>query len=502
VWDFFASPGLFFGVRVYWGEGEGMKKENTPLVFRAYGLAVSVVWAGSLIAQAPSPLVYLQTIPVPGWTNSGTTQANLDIFTFNPYTKVLYVADRTNHAVTAVDTIENSVAGVLPIPGGGNTNGVLVALDLQKLVVTDGKNNVFVYDLRVPGTAPEAYALPGVGGNTDALDYDPLNHTAYVINGTAPYYMSGIDLANHKIASQLRLPYSPELMRFNPNDGLIYQAITDGDNAGKNKGLYVYDPVANTITAKVITADCTPHGVEIDPISNVLLLGCSPGGQTLIDLRKGSIIQTFANQTGTDLTAFNPNTRNFYTGAGSNNIASTPCPKDSSNNFPVVGVYNAASAGQVSQVGLQCTGRSAKGPGVDPFDNFVYVGTRQYPVDPASPNTGQNGLLVYWDPAARLDATPGKSAAVSSLDGKTSLGTLQFSTVQRRGLRATGLLTGAPGGTALVVIPTTVGMESVTCYFNADSSDFCDGPLLGAPLIGAPVLLGVNGAPAGKGTIQ
>jgi hypothetical protein len=414
----------------------------------------------------------------------------------------MYIADRTNHAVTAIDTIENEVVGVLPIPSGGSTNGVLVALDMQKLVVTDGKTNVFVYDLRLPSLAPEMYALPGVGGGTDALDYDPLNHTVYVINGTAPYYMSGIDLAYHRISTQLALPASPELMRFNPNDGLIYQAITDGDNAGKNKGLYVYDPVANTIVPKLILTDCTPHGVEIDPISNMLLLGCSPGGQTMIDLNKGTIVKAFANQTGTDLTAFNPNTRNFYTGAGSNSLAIGGCSADSTNSYPVIGIYNSPMAGQANQVGVQCTGRSAKGPGVDPIDNFLYVGTRQYPVDPADATTGQNGVLVYIDPSPRQDATPGKSAAVSTLDGKTQEGTISFTTAQRRGLRATGTLQGIPKGVALIVVPTSVGNESVSCTTNSDGSYSCDGPLIGAPLIGASVLIGLNGAPAGKGTIQ
>ena len=110
----------------------------------ACGPLFCAIFAGLAAAQPPSPLTYLQTISVPGWTNTGSSQANLDIFAFNPFTRVMYIADRTNHAVTMVDTIRNQVIGVLPIPGGGSTNGVLMALDLQKLVVTDGKNNVFV----------------------------------------------------------------------------------------------------------------------------------------------------------------------------------------------------------------------------------------------------------------------------------------------------------------------------------------------------------------------
>src|SRR5260370_8093873 len=253
---------------------------------------------GQVSGQTASPLVPLQTIPVPNWTNTGATQANLDLFAFNPRTRVMYVADRTNHAVTAIDTIRDAVIGVIPIPSGGNTNGVLVGLDVQKLVVTDGRANVFVYDLRLPGLAPDAYALPGVTGGTDALDYDPLNHTVYVINGNAPYFMTGIDLVNRTISSQFQLPGSPELMRFNPNDGLIYQAIPDGDNMGKGKGLYVFDPWANAITMKYLTPDCTPHRVEIDPVANVALLPCNPCTQAPIHLRTPPpTINTLPNDT-------------------------------------------------------------------------------------------------------------------------------------------------------------------------------------------------------------
>jgi hypothetical protein len=464
---------------------------------------LTAAFLGQVSGQTASPLVYLQTIPVPNWTNTGATQANLDLFAFNPRTSVMYVADRTNHAVSAIDTIRDTVVGVIPIPGGGSTNGVLVALDVQKLVVTDGKANVFVYDLRLPGLAPDAYSLPGVTGGTDALDYDPLNHTVYVINGTAPYFMTGIDLVKRNISSQLQLPASPELMRFNPNDGLIYQAITDGDNKGQGKGLYVFDPVSNTITAKYLTTDCTPHGVEIDPVSNVALLGCSPGGQVMMDLSNGgAIIKTFANVTGTDLTAFNPNTRNFYTGSGSNNIASTGCPADSSKSNPLIGVFNAPAPGQANLVGVQCVGRAAKGPGVDPINNFVYIGTRQYPVDPNSATTGQAGVSIYWDPAPRVDANPGTRASISSLDGKQSLGAIQFTTVQHRGLRVAATLKGMAQGAAVVNVPTSLGNEATPCFVDPDGTGHCDGPLLGSPMLGASVLLAVNGAPVGRGAIQ
>jgi len=117
------------------------KANKHRLVFQ---LILTMALASQAFGQSTSPLVLIQIIPIPNWTNTGATQANLDLFAFNPWTRVMYVADRTNHGVTAIDTITNTVIGTLPLPGGGSTNGVLVALDVQKLVVTDGKANVFV----------------------------------------------------------------------------------------------------------------------------------------------------------------------------------------------------------------------------------------------------------------------------------------------------------------------------------------------------------------------
>src|SRR5260370_15635281 len=167
------------------------EKLRMPLL----GASLILVVSGMLNAQAPDAgLQYLQTITVPTWTNMGTTQANSDIFAFNPATHTLYLADRTNHSVDAIDSHTNAVVGVMTVPGNPSTNGVLIAPDLQQLVVTDGKTNVYVYNLLLPGAGPDLYNLPGVGGGTDALDYDPLNHTVYVINGAAPYYMTGTDM--------------------------------------------------------------------------------------------------------------------------------------------------------------------------------------------------------------------------------------------------------------------------------------------------------------------
>jgi hypothetical protein len=450
-------------------------------------------------------LKYIQTITIPNLTSTGSTQANFDIFGFNPETRIMYYADRVNKGIVAIDTRTNTYLGVVPVPGNPTgVNGALVATALQQLVVTDGKTNVFVYDLRIPGNPPDAYALPSIGGNTDALDYDPLNHTVYVINGTAPYYITGINLLSKSITTQFQLPGSPELLKFNPVDGLIYQVITDGDNQNKGAGLMVYDPVANVQRA-LYPSKCTPHGIGIDPVTNTALLGCGTNeAQVLMSLQDGSILKTFPDVTGTDLLDYNPNNRRFYT--GSNSKATTSgCPSDTSGTtFPIIGVIDAkgpASAGFGQLIGVQCGGRSLK-LGVDPIQNFVYTGVRQYPADPASQTTGVVGIAVFQDTAPPAQPLTNQTQAKLTAMGSSGVGGSVLMRMEGRIVRLDASLTGVAGKVATVAVATTVGNESVECSIDYKSGDAaCNGNLLGDPMVGGSVLIGVDGAPAARGTV-
>jgi hypothetical protein len=61
-----------------------------------------------------SGLQLVQTIPVPNWT---VGKASTDLFGFNPVTQIMYLADRTNHAITVIDTHINSVVGMYSLTG-------------------------------------------------------------------------------------------------------------------------------------------------------------------------------------------------------------------------------------------------------------------------------------------------------------------------------------------------------------------------------------------------
>ena len=452
--------------------------------------------ACSMTAQTTVPnagIRFIENIQIPNWS---TTGASWDLIAFNPQTRIIYVADRTNHAVTAIDTKTDALIGVLKIPSGGNTNGVLVVPELQQLVVTDGKANVYVYDLRIPGNGPDAYVIPGITSGTDALDYDPLKHTVYVINGNRNF-ITGIDLLFKKVTTQVSLPGSTELMRWNPNDGFIYQVITDGDNG---TGVAIYDPVANLITGFYKTTNCTPHGIEIDAPTNYALLGCgTTQGQIMMNLTDGSVVKTFPDVTGADLLAYNPNTRRFYTGTGGNKSTTTGCPSNTDKTtFPIVGIISPQGGGTL--VGVLCAGRGAKAIGVDPIQSLMYVGGTQYPTDPNDANTGVSGVQVFYDNAPLQQLTTNTQATIVGFGGNNVTGTVR-TRPKGRSIAIDASLQGVNGMSAIVNVTTTMGNEVVECSIDVNASASCSGTIVGDPLVGGVVLVGVDGKPSGKGAI-
>ncbi len=227
---------------------------------------------------------------IPGWKATGTPgNANIDLMGFNPVTRMMYLADRTNLGIDVIDTHANVVVGLIKMPptsvyGARPTgpNGVLVAVNLQQLVVTDGLQSVYVWDLRAPQASPDVYTFPTtMGTDTDGIAYDPINQTLYVVTDTPPEYLIGINLAYKEVVTQAALPVSSDLIAFSPTDGKIYIGAEDADGSDANAaaGVLSFDPATNSFTQVAkIGPTCPGHGIDIDPIANVAVVGCA-GGQ-------------------------------------------------------------------------------------------------------------------------------------------------------------------------------------------------------------------------------
>ena len=475
------------------------------------------IYSGLLLCAALSRGANLQnsglqlvgTIPVPNWSIG---KASTDLFGFNPVTRTMYLADRTNHAITVIDTHTNSVVGQMPLAATTVVNQPLIAIDLQQLVVSDGVNSVLVWDLRAPlGTAPTIYSVPNV---PDGMDYDTINQTVYVVNDTAPYNLTGISLTKKTIVSQTQIPFSADLIKFNPRDGKIYIAMEDADNNNVSAGIAVYDPATNTMSAPAVYkvgSICPGHGIDIDPISNVAVMGCFQGtsnGNLGIDLATGKFVQ-FTDVGGTDSIVFNPNLRRFYSGSGLNTATSSGCPATPNappfgSLVPVVGVFDAkhpTSSAPAKLDGVACTGRGNHIAGVDPITGDVYVPVAQFPADPTSNTTGTAGILVFHDTTRPAQDSDGES--VTNLSGSGALsGTVRTKSDGGRRTRLQANITGVAGTSASLTVPTTVAIELVHCAVTTSSaSASCDDFLLGDPLIGSVMTLSVDESAVTRGTI-
>lgn len=476
-----------------------------PRACVAASLFTGLGWAQGPGLQS-SNLYYVQTIPVPNWT---VGVSNVDLFGFNPATRTLYLADRTNHAIDVIDAKISAVVGFIPLAANSAPNDPLVIPDLQQLAISDGVDSVFVYDLRAPGNPPDQYAMPSA--TPDGMDYDPINRTLYVITDNSPYYLVGISLPFKKIVSQTVLPGSADLIRFNSIDGKIYISAEDADNKNAGAGVYVYDPVAQAVTAQYkVGPACPGHGIDIDPISNVAIVGCFGGtstGDMAINLQNGNVIKYFSDVGGTDSIVFDPANRRFYAGAGLNSASTSGCPATPPSAFgtlvPIVGVFDAiAGPGMATLDGVACTGRGNHIAGVDPIDALIYVPVSQYPADPNSTTSGQAGIVVFRDvtPPAQPAFTAAKAVLAPVGSGSVS-GTVHM-VLQDRRIYVDSFPTGIQGQAAWLTIPTTVGNEVTPCAVDVTAaSAVCGEQLIGDPLIGATVTLSVDFAAVARGII-
>lgn len=520
-----------------------MKKSmNFPECFRLSvssflgGLLLLCVLSVPLFGQGTTPpaLQFLANIPIPNWTTSGATAASFDALWFNPQNGVVYIADRVNDGATAVDTKTWTYLGTSKGIGCGiqtiaaSTNGrsdcrpsgIIVTQDSQKVVVTapgpTAANpkapppGVWIFDLRAPATAP---VLVQTQLGPDFLEYDPVNHLLYVKTNSATgsaNTLAVVDPVAGKLVTEVPLTVGIEQLHFNPVDGFIYIAVTD---AGK-QAMIKFDPNNNTVVASFplngSSATCTGHQFEIDPITDVAVMGCSEAA-IAVDLHNGNIVGTYPLQVNSDTTGFNLNLRHMYV-TSTTGAAASGCPKDSTGSWPAIGVVSTvpgnATAGQSPFVGFACGGRGEKGGVADFINHNVYVATPQYPVDANSASTGQAGLLVFHDPGAIVSGAPANTLQaasqtnLSATAGSGVSGSVIF-TLRRRSMFVDGNITGlaASSSNTDLIITTTAGTEMVHCGVNGSGTGFCQGRLYGDPLVGGVVDVGSGGKLVASGPI-
>jgi hypothetical protein len=306
-----------------------------------------------------------------------------------------------------------------------------------------------------------------------------------------------VDVVADTIVTQILLGLNAEQPRFNPVDGMIYQNITDEDHGGLAAKVLKVNPATNTFTTLVNlhlydgTHSCQPHGIDIDPVTNRAVLGCTDDAQLLLDIATGAILARFPQVTGTDVEYFNSNLRRWYTASSNNLVATDSCESDGAtpvSHVPVVGVFAAPG----SFVEADCSALNGHGLGVDPIQNNIYVGSRRFPAGTA--NLDGAGVLVFHDHSPL--AQPGLVKESHATLGGTASGIVHFDDSHIAEARLSKL----PAGATLLNVTTTVGNEVLNCTRFLDTAN-CHGTLLGKALIGGEVIAAVAGTPVAQGPI-
>jgi YVTN family beta-propeller protein len=262
---------------------------------------------GDTTAQA---LTHIDIPPLKGKTVS------IDILEIDQATHLLYVTDRTDTGIDIFDVSTSPAKYQTTIALGSGPNGVTVAKNVNKLFVGNDDSTVTVIDIDpLSLKVNTVIATLDTGGvkRADEMDYDPQDKKLYVAN-TSDGFVTIIDATTNRIIKKIdQLGSGLEQPRYNPGDGMMYLTGSTGNV------LYQFDPVNDQLVKKFDVGDtCSPHGLAINPVTNLALLGCGIKTQqhtALWDLKAGKVIATFPQAGASDAGIYDSKADRYFLAA-------------------------------------------------------------------------------------------------------------------------------------------------------------------------------------------
>ncbi len=182
--------------------------------------------------------------------------------------------------VDVVDTTTGKLAG--SITGLKGTHGVALDPEGKLGYISDGGSNaVLVFDRATLATV----ATIPVGGNPDAIIYEPATRTVWTFNGRSKD-ASVIDAASRKVVATIPLPGKPEFAVVD-GKGTLYDNIED-------KNVIVrLDAHTNKVTATWPLAGCdSPSGLAFDVEGGRLFSVCDGKKMAVTDAKTGKSLAT------------------------------------------------------------------------------------------------------------------------------------------------------------------------------------------------------------------
>ena len=212
------------------------------------------------------PLQRTEIPPITGRT------AIMDIIDLDQTAQRLYVTDGVLLGLDVIDTSRNPAQYLKTIPVGSNPNGVVVAADIHKAFIGTDDSTLVVIDVDPHSRHRDQRiaTVPIAGkGASDLVDYDPKDHRVFLTNPDDGW-VTAFDSRSYRKVATITGVGLVDQPRYNPADGMLYVS-----GAERNSVIKI-DPRMNKVVAEApIPVTCEPHGLAIDPTTNLGLIGCS-----------------------------------------------------------------------------------------------------------------------------------------------------------------------------------------------------------------------------------
>lgn len=214
---------------------------------------------------------------------------------------------------------------IAEIPNTPRVHGFAFAQDLKLgFVSVGGSDSVTVVDLN---TMKPRQSIK-VGGNPDALLYEPRSHQLFTFNGKT-CDVSVIDARTLTVVATIPASGRPEFA-VSDGAGRIYFNIED------NAGIDVIDVASHAVVARWKLNDCEePSGLAIDAKRQRLFSTCQNHVMAVTDARTGALVTTVAIGEHPDAAAIDADTDTIFTSNGGGTGTLTVIHEDDANHFSV-----------------------------------------------------------------------------------------------------------------------------------------------------------------------
>jgi YVTN family beta-propeller protein len=276
-----------------------------------------------------------------------------DFLTCDPLNRRLYISHGTQVDVYNMKT-DSVVGHILHTEG---VHGIAIVDREHHGFITCGRSNsVLMFDLK---TLDTLMRIP-VGGNPDAIIFDPQTWRVFVMNAKTEN-ISVLDAASGKVIATIKLPGAPEFA-VSDHHGHIYVNLEEQNEVVK------IDSREDTIMAVWPLAPGEgPTGIAMDRASKRLFIGCANEKMIVVDVVNGKVVTTLPIGKGVDAVEYDPWPKLAFSSNGEGNV--TIVREAGSENFQVV---------QTLQ-----TERGARTLALDPRTHNIYLPTAEFGPPPA-----------------------------------------------------------------------------------------------------------------------